>query len=202
MKNCIVYLAALALVAAGCRKESRVEKPPQQQTATSATATTATTQTASAPQPQTPASAQSTNVGSEMPAYQAKALDGGSFDLAHERGNVVFLNLWATWCGPCRFEIPELERLQKEYGSRGFKVVGVSLDESGPEGVQEFVKQNNMTYPVVLDPDQKLANLFQTSVIPTSVVIDRKGRIVWKKYSAIDPHDAELIKAIEDALKG
>lgn len=207
MKNWIVFIAALALVAAGCRKEEKkVEKngeKPQQQTAsgTGVESFQSSTSTATAaPEPQTPATAESTDVGSQMPAYEAKTLDGAQFDLAKERGNVVFLNLWATWCGPCRYEIPELDRLNKQYGPRGFKVVGVSLDEGGPEGVQEFIKQNQMSYPVVLDPDQKLANLFQTSVIPTSAVIDRKGKIVWKKFGAIDPHDEELVKAIESAL--
>lgn len=198
MKNWIACAAALALFAAGCKKEQKVE------TSTTATASrgaaTATQSTTTTPPPQTPSTSTSTEVGSEMPAYSAAALDGGTYDLAKDRGNVVFLNLWATWCGPCRIEIPELERLHKEYGPRGFKVVGVSLDEGGPEAVQEFVKQNEMTYPVLLDPDQKLANLFQTSVIPTSAVIDRKGKIVWKKYGAIDPHDAELVKAIEGSL--
>ena len=96
-----------------------------------------------------------------MPAYTAKTLGGAPYDLASEKGSVVLVNVWATWCGPCRFEIPELQKMHDEFGKRGFKVVGVSLDEGGPEGVQEFIKQNQMSYPVVLDPDQKLANLFQ-----------------------------------------
>ena len=121
------------------------------------------------------------------------------FDVEAEHGNVVFLNLWATWCGPCRFEIPELQKLQAQYASQGFKVVGVSLDESGKEAVQQFVTEHVMTYPIALDPEGKLANVFQTTVIPTSVLIDRKGNIVWKKYGMISVDD-ELKHALEKAL--
>jgi len=198
MKNYIVYLAVLALLAAGCRKEQKVEKP-EQKAPGGVESYSKPTPSATAPQPQTPASAASTNVGSQMPAYEAKTLDGGTFDLASERGSVIFLNLWATWCGPCKIEVPELQRLHNQYGARGFKVVGVSLDDN-PEVVQEFIKQYQITYPVVFDPDQKAANVFQTSMIPTSLVINRKGKIVWRRQMAIDPHDAELVKVIESAL--
>ena len=64
------------------------------------------------------------------------------------RENVVFLNLWATWCGPCRYEIPELQKLHTEYAPQGFKVVGVSLDEGGKETVQQFVNEHAMSYPI------------------------------------------------------
>src|SRR5438874_5454034 len=70
------------------------------------------------------------DVGTTMPAYSAPLLDGQTFDIASERGNVVFLNLWATWCGPCRFEIPELQSMHEKYADRGLKLVGVSLDDT------------------------------------------------------------------------
>jgi len=134
-----------------------------------------------------------------MPAYNAELLDGSSFNVGNERGNVVLLNLWATWCGPCRFEIPELEKLHKEYAAQGFKVVGVSLDESGKEAVQQFVDENAMTYPIALDPEGRLANVFQTTVIPTTVLIDRSGNIVWKKLGPVQLND-ELKQALDKAL--
>src|SRR5437870_3915146 len=69
-----------------------------------------------------------TSVGSTMPSYHAQSLDGTEFDLSSEKGNVILLNLWATWCKPCRFEIPELEKMHNDYAARGLKVIGVSLD--------------------------------------------------------------------------
>jgi peroxiredoxin len=141
-----------------------------------------------------------TEVGSLMPEYSATWLDGSKFELAAQRKNVVLLNLWATWCGPCRFEIPELQRMHNELGPKGFEVIGVSVDEGGVEMVKQFVTEQKMTYPIVLDPEGKLANLFQTSVLPTTALIDRSGKIVWKHYGLIEANDATLKQAIEKAL--
>ena len=136
-----------------------------------------------------------------MPEYAAAYLDGSKFDLATKRDKVVLLNVWATWCGPCRFEIPELQKLHEKYSPRGLEVVGVSVDESGVDSVRSFVaEQKKMTYPIVLDAEGKIANILQTTVLPTSIVVDRKGQIVWKRYGAIMEGDAELKAAIEKAL--
>jgi peroxiredoxin len=144
----------------------------------------------------------STDVGDTMPPYQATLVDGKPFDLAAERGkHVVFVNVWATWCGPCRFEIPELQKMHDKYGARGFEVVGVSVDESGAEVVKPFVAEQKISYPVALDPNGKIANLLQTTVLPTSVVVDRNGKIVWRRIGALIGPDATLDAAIEKALK-
>jgi thiol-disulfide isomerase/thioredoxin len=147
--------------------------------------------------------ASGTDVGSILPEYSALTLEGGKWELASKRDKVLLLNVWATWCGPCRFEIPELQAIHEKYAAQGFEVVGVSVDESGPEAVKAFVsEQEKMTYPVVLDAEGKLANMLQTSVLPTSIIVDREGKIVWKKYGAILPNDEELTKAIEKAVGG
>ncbi len=138
--------------------------------------------------------------GPPMPPYKAQWLDGKPFDMASEKGNVVLLNVWATWCGPCRYEIPELEKLHSKYASRGFKVIGVSLDEGGAGDVKQFVSDHKISYPIALDPDGKLATIFNTSVIPTSVLVDRTGNIVWKQFGIVDMKDATLTAALESAL--
>lgn len=135
-----------------------------------------------------------------MPPYEALNLDGSKFDLASRRKNVVLLNLWATWCGPCRYEIPELQRIHDTYAKQGFEVVGVSVDEGAAELIQQFATENKMTYPLVHDPEGKIANILEASVLPTSVMIDRDGRIIWKKVGAILENDEELKTAIEKAL--
>jgi thiol-disulfide isomerase/thioredoxin len=144
--------------------------------------------------------AQTADVGQAMPPYTTALLDGKKFDIAAERGNVVFLNLWATWCGPCRYEIPELQSIHQKYASRGFKVVGVSLDDTGVDGVKQFVAQHAMTYPVAYDPEGKIATIFQSSVLPTSVIVDRSGQIVWKKFGAVSMDDPTLTAALTKAL--
>jgi thiol-disulfide isomerase/thioredoxin len=83
--------------------------------------------------------------GEVMPPYNTTLLDGKPFDIKSQKGSVILLNVWATWCGPCRFEIPELQALQQKYEGRGFKVVGVSVDDTGVAGVQQFVKDNKIT---------------------------------------------------------
>lgn len=195
MRKTLLAAALIAIVIGGCRKHETAQPDQAAKGATGSVSRGGST----APPPATPATDTDSAVGSTMPAYKAELLDGKPFDVAAERGNVVFLNLWATWCFPCRDEIPELQKLHNEYAAQGFKVVGVSLDESGKEAVQKFVTDNSMTYPIALDPEGKLANVFQTTVIPTSVLIDRNGKIVWKKYGRISV-DEELMSALKSAV--
>ncbi len=156
---------------------------------------------AAAPAPERAVAPAVVTLGSVMPAYTAKLLDGSDFDVAKERGNVVFLNLWATWCGPCRYEIPELEKLHKDHGASRFKVVGVSVDEGGDQLVRDFVNEQKMTYPVALDPDGRLAEMLETTILPTSIILDREGKVVWKHFGVVTVSDPEMMKALEAALK-
>ncbi len=144
--------------------------------------------------------AETIDVGAQIPSYTAHWLDGSAFDLASQKGSVVLLNLWATWCGPCRYEIPELEKLQQKYASKGFKVIGVSVDEGGADDVNPFLKQQKISYPIVIDPDGKLATILQTSVLPTSVLLDKSGNVVWKHFGIVDPGDPLMTRALESAL--
>ena len=194
MKRVIVLIAIAALA---CHK---AEKPATSTTAQTQTHTQAPTQTAAAPAP-APATG-SANVGDMMPAYTAKTLDGGTYDLASEKGSVVLVNVWATWCGPCRFEIPELQKMHDDLSSKGFKVVGVSVDEGEAKEVKQFMADQKMTYPVVHDPDGRIANLLATTVLPTSVLLDRHGKIVWREVGAIPADEPALKKAIDAALAG
>ena len=134
-----------------------------------------------------------------MPPYRGRLLNGSDFQIESMRGSVVLINVWATWCGPCRFEIPELEALQKRSGN-GLKVVGISVDEGGEDSVKQFVADQKMTYMVAVDPDGRIANLLQTTVLPTSVLIDKRGKIVWRQVGAVAPGDPKLQAAITAAL--
>jgi thiol-disulfide isomerase/thioredoxin len=192
MKRTMILLLAAAVAAAACGKREN----PSAKTTSPAPPAKAAANPAPAPAPPAGEAA----VGAAMPAYAGDTLDGKKFSIASERGSVLFLNLWATWCGPCRFEIPELEALHTKYAGRNFKVVGVSLDDSGADAVRQFVTDHKMTYPIVLDPNGNLANIFQTSVIPTSAIVDRNGKIVWKHYGVVTTSDPELVRALEKAL--
>ena len=137
-----------------------------------------------------------TAVGDVMPDYAAQYLDGKPFSLASEKGNVVLVNLWATWCYPCRMEIPELEKIHAHYRDRGFKVIGVSLDETGAGDVKKFVDDQKITYPIVLDAEGKLATILQTTVLPTSFIVDRSGKIVWRQVGALMPNEVAGVESV------
>jgi len=194
-----VSLAAVVLLAA-CKRGEKAASTTAPAAATTSSA--ATTSTGAEPASRGAAAAEpaALDVGSTMPEYAATSLDGSKFELTSHRDKVVLLNIWATWCGPCRYEIPELQTLQSKYGARGFEVVGISVDEGAPDSVKQFVAQNKMTYPVAIDAEGRIAGLFQTSVLPTSAIVDRSGRVIWKKYGAIEPNDDELRQAIEKSL--
>ena len=90
--------------------------------------------------------------------------------------------------------------MHAKYAARGFEVVGVSVDEGGAEVVKPFVKEQTIGYPIALDPSGKIANILQTTVLPTSVLIDRNGKIVWRRIGALMGPEAALDAAIEKAL--
>jgi len=136
------------------------------------------------------------DVGDVMPGYTAELLDGKPFNVTSEKGSVVLINVWATWCGPCRFEIPELQALHEKYRARGLKVVGVSVDDTGIDGVKQFVTENKITYPIALDPDARVANALRTTVLPTSIIVGRDGRIVWRKIGAVMPNETASLEAV------
>ena len=176
---------AVILLTMACRQEQKAVTPPGQQGQPAA-------QQAQAKAPDASDAA--------LGAYKAKWLDGSPFEVSQEKGNVVLLNVWATWCGPCRFEIPELDKLHTQYAGRGFKVVGVSIDEGGAADVKPFVDRQKIGYPIALDPEGKLATILNTTVIPTSVLIDRKGNVVWKHFGIVSTSDPLLKRALETAL--
>ena len=145
--------------------------------------------------------------GGAVPDVPLKELDGKDVTLAQYKGKVVLLNFWATWCDPCRGEIPELIQLQRKYSARGFTVLGVDVDQEGPSAVVKFIDQERfdvdgskaqMNYPTVVGNDdvaEKLGGLFG---YPTSILISRDGKQVQRILGAINYE--ELSKAIESQL--
>jgi len=103
-------------------------------------------------------------------------LDGKSWNLKDLKGKVVLLNFWATWCPPCRKEMPDLEMLYRRFGAQGFIILGIDDEEA--ETVKPFIAQQGITYPVLLDPGRKVNTLFQIEGIPKTFVYDRDGKIV------------------------
>src|SRR5437773_5413833 len=140
---------------------------------------------ANAPPPAQPPAA-FVNLPQALRDTQLHTLDGESLKLSDYSDNVVVLNLWATWCGPCRQEMPELVKMSNEYKARGLVVLGLATtyneQRGGEEGVKEYVKQNNFPYQIIWDDGTLAGPLFEAvqgrSVIPQSFVMWREGSIV------------------------
>ena len=126
-------------------------------------------------------------VGSSAPAFSATDLKTGqNAALADYRGQVVLLNVWATWCEPCKIEMPSMEQMEKELGPKGLKIVAVSIDEGGPEAVRQFARDYGLTFRILQDPSGKIQRIYQTTGVPESFVINRQGKIVKKVIGAAD----------------
>jgi thiol-disulfide isomerase/thioredoxin len=110
--------------------------------------------------------------------WQLNDLNGKMVKSSDFRGKVVILDFWATWCVPCRVEIPHFVELQKQYGDKGLTVIGVSLDERGVEVVKKFAKRFSVNYPIVIGNEKVAEEYGGIDAIPTTFVIDRQGRIV------------------------
>jgi cytochrome c biogenesis protein CcmG, thiol:disulfide interchange protein DsbE len=140
-------------------------------------------------------------VGDPAPVYAASTLEGRPESIATYAGRPLLLNVWATWCAPCREEIPALEALHREYGPRGLAVVGVSIDRGGLEaGIRDFLGQLGASYTVWLDPAGDVQSTFGTVGVPSTFLIDPGGTVVWKHLGPVREDDAELRGLIERSL--
>jgi peroxiredoxin len=119
-------------------------------------------------------------VGSPAPAFELKDLDGKTVRLADFHGKVAVVNFWATWCPPCRAEVPDFVRLQAKYRSQGLAIVGLSLDAEGAGKVRPFVDEYNVNYTMLLANDETARAYGGIVGIPTTFVLDRNGTIVKK----------------------
>jgi thiol-disulfide isomerase/thioredoxin len=140
-------------------------------------------------------------IGKMSPPYAATRLEGGLASLDELRGRVVLLNVWATWCAPCREEIPYLQSLYDRHAKDGLEIVGVSVDATGSEEtIKEFRRDFKMTYPIWLDPDERVQTLYLALGVPASYLIDRDGILRWKHLGTVRPTDTTFTRALGAAL--
>jgi thiol-disulfide isomerase/thioredoxin len=109
-------------------------------------------------------------------AFSLKSRTGGEVSLSSLKGKVVLINFWATWCGPCRKEMPLLELIQKKYAPLGFTMLGVNVEED-TRLMDTFLKDVPVTFPVLLDPANGVSKLYNVSAMPSTVIVDRKGNV-------------------------
>jgi len=138
----------------------------------------------------------------EMAAdFKLPSLSGKPVTLSSLRGKVVFLNVWATWCGPCREEMPSMETLYEAFKGRSdFVILAVSQDRRGRAAVQPFVEKNHLRFDVLLDPDNMVGNAYNVSGVPETFIIDRQGRIVAHHMGAFDWSQTDVRRALNELL--
>jgi thiol-disulfide isomerase/thioredoxin len=139
----------------------------------------------------------------EVPAFSATDVTGRSVDLATLRGSVVLLNAWATWCKPCRQEIPYLSALQSREAARGLRVVGVSVDAAADrDAVLAAAPRLGIRYTLWLDPEERVAALTDTTAVPATVLLSRDGAVRWRHMGVLREDTPGFAEALGQALEG
>jgi thiol-disulfide isomerase/thioredoxin len=123
--------------------------------------------------------------GAPAPTFQLGSSDGKAVDLAGLKGKVVMINFWASWCGPCRKEMPILEQLNKQYRNKGLALIGVNV-EPDSKAAMDWLKATPVSFPILFDTESRVSKLYQVAGMPNTVILDRKGtvRYIHRGYQA------------------
>ena len=123
------------------------------------------------------------------PDFTATGLDGAQVKLADLRGQVVLVDFWATWCGPCSTQYPHLNQWHQQYGSKGLRILALSDEE--PAYVKEFVTEEKLAYPIALDPEDRIRAQYLVPGMPTTVIVDKAGVVRYVTVGTADPAEIE-----------
>jgi peroxiredoxin len=137
------------------------------------------------------ASIQSDYKGKPAPAFELKSLDGKTVRLADYRGKAVLLNFWATWCQPCKIEMPWFVELQNKYGSEGLQVVGIAMDDASEQDIAKFAKDMGVNYPVLIGKESVGDAYGGVQFLPTTYFLDRDGKVVDRVFGLKSRSDIE-----------
>lgn len=138
-------------------------------------------------------------IGSVAPDFQLWNLDGEPVTLSSYQGRVVLLNFWATWCGPCRFEMPAMEALYREFDRRDFEILAVSTDAQGAAVTRPFKDSLGLTFPILHDSDFRVGVTYGTRTLPMTFLVNRHGIITHRIFGARDwqsPEAKQLIRSL------
>ena len=137
--------------------------------------------------------------GDAVPTYTLKLLSGAPFVLGGEQP-MTLVNVWATWCGPCREEFPDLERIYSTYRARGLRFVAISVDRDGVEKVRRFTEKRAVSFPVALDDLGAFQTDYRTQALPETLLIDVHGRLVWRHAGALTDSITEVRSVLDASL--
>ena len=145
-------------------------------------------------------SSHAVDIRQKAPDFTLKSLEGTNLRLEEYRGQVVLINFWASWCGPCRQEMPLLDRLHHRYEDTGFAVLGVNV-EGEVEPAQKIVDKTKVTFPVLIDEQQKVSEMYSLEAMPSTVVVDRDGvvRYIHRGYKPGD--EAKYVEVVKQLIR-
>ena len=139
--------------------------------------------------------------GMPAPDFSFPDLEGKTVSLSDYKGKLVLLNIWATWCKPCVDEMPSIEKLYNNFKDNDFEVLAVSVDTQGEKVVDPFMKLHNLSFKVLLDTEGTIKNIYRTTGIPESFIIDKNGVILEKVIGSFDWSSSKVFQYIENQLK-
>ena len=135
-------------------------------------------------------------------SFRLQDVTGTAISLEDFTGKIILLNFWATWCPPCRSEVPSMVKLNAAMAGKPFQMLAVSIDEGGKEAVEDFFKRSGATLPVLLDTQQKISKIYGTTGVPETFVLDKHGIVLKKIVGAMDWNDPQVIDYLNTAMSG
>lgn len=137
----------------------------------------------------------------QAPAFSLDSLDGGTDELMDYSGKVVLLNFWATWCIPCREEMPAMQRLWERYRDQGLVILAISVDRTKRKHVASFVNKQKLNYPILMDPEGEVRNRYEVVGLPMSYLIGRDGKISGRVIGGANWDSSEAYTLVEQLLQ-
>jgi peroxiredoxin len=138
--------------------------------------------------------------GQMAPDFALKSSSGQNLRLSEYRGDVVMINFWATWCGPCRQEMPELEAIYQKYQSLGFTILGINVDKDRAMA-GKVLNSTPLSFPILFDSDNAVTELYQVDAMPTTVIVDRNGKVRFIHRGYKPGYEDEYVKQIKTLIR-
>jgi thiol-disulfide isomerase/thioredoxin len=146
------------------------------------------------------ASADAIAPGAAAPAFQLHSSGSADLSLSDLKGQVVLINFWASWCGPCRQEMPVLEQLYKKYKGAGFTLLGVNVEPKSADA-EGFLKSTPVSFPILFDTDSKVSKLYEVSGMPSTVILDRAGKVRYVHHGYKPGEESEYLDQIRTLVR-
>jgi len=143
---------------------------------------------------------QKTLDGSAAPDFTLKSRGGKNLRLSDYRGQVVMLNFWASWCGPCRTEMPILEQMYKRYGKLGFVILGVNTEQDSTKA-DAYLRDIKVSFPILYDSDSKVSKLYNNKAMPTTIMIDRNGKMRFMHEGYKSGYEKDYKKQVKKLIR-